>query len=277
LSTITGENGSWLLNISKSRTAGLNAYSAIDVNETIVDILAQAGTNMATAKITPSAGRNTPAITLGSVNNFTGIATGGEEVPGALIDLPEEISAGESKFVLDNASASASIEETVTLASVDEGETITTQEPEFFGEGPPGVTLTITVESDPITESIDVSKSGDWQWSPPASLAPGEHKITVSWRDALGILRTLTRSFVVSASEGPAFESTPSASLSPTPTASPTATPTATATASPSATASATPTTVPIPDSGTLTPTIVLFIMGVGLILLALAIGFFAF
>jgi len=100
----------------------------------------------------------------------------------------------------DIASPSA---ETVTLESLDEDEIITSTEPEFFGEGPPGTTITITIESDPITDQTTISSLGGWNWSPPEGLSEGAHKITITWRDASGILRTLTRTFIVQASEGP--------------------------------------------------------------------------
>lgn len=79
--------------------------------------------------------------------------------------------------------------------------------------------------------------------------------------------KTLTRTFIVNASEGPAFVSTPSASLSPTtvPTVSPTLVPVIT----PVATIISTPvsTLPPTPETGSLTPTIGLFIMGIGVLM----------
>lgn len=152
----------------------------------------------------------------------------------------------------------------VTLDNIDNGETVNTQDPEFFGKAPAGTTLTITVESDdPVTETVKASSNGTWNWDPPKDLAPGEHKITIKWKDASGIWQTITRTFVVSASEGPAFVATPSATLKATMTASPTATKKPTAKPSPTIEAD-------IPESGSLTPTLILSIMGIGAVAVAL-------
>ena len=119
---------------------------------------------------------------------------------------------------------------------------------------------------------MTVPASGDWKWSPPEDLPEGTHKVKISWRDTGGILRTIERTFVVQAAEGPAFESTPSGTgaASATPTATPKSSPTATP--KPTLTASATPAPTLDPqvsDSGVLTPTIALSIMGVGLLAFA--------
>ena len=276
LSTVTSQNGSWLINLAEARASTLSTYASIDTKTSVIEILVQGNTGTATAKITPEAGRYTPAITLGTTQDFTNTLPGGAEIPGTQLSLPNNIPTPQSKFNVEESSATAT-QETVTLDSVNEGETVTTLTPEFFGEGPPGTELTITIESDPITQTVNVGNSGSWQWSTPQNLEPGEHKVTVAWRDALGILRTFTRSFVVSAAEGPAFEASASANLTPTPSASPTLAPSTNSTASPLATPTATASVVPIPVSGTLTPTIALFIMSVGLAIAAAAIAYFVF
>ena len=149
----------------------------------------------------------------------------------------------------------------VTIDSIDEGEIITTIIPEFFGNGPQNITLEITVESELQGGSLATNSDGVWNWSPPNNLEPGEHKLTLKWRDETGILRTITRKFIVQAAEGPAFESTPSATLSPSPETIPSTTPVATfiATFTPESTLA------PTPETGSLTPTIGLFIMGIGI------------
>jgi hypothetical protein len=121
--------------------------------------------------------------------------------------------------------------------------------------------MTITVESvNPITDEVTIPKTETWTWSPPAGLDPGNHTVTITWRDTQGILRTLTKSFVVSASEGPAFVSTPSATLEPETTSTPT----------PIETETPVPTDIPTPVSGDLTPTLLLFMMGIGVISLSI-------
>jgi len=278
LSTTTSQNGSWVLPISSARDQNLNSLIVINETTTLIEISVQAGSRgVATAQIYPASAKPTPPIVLGQTQDFKNLppseTTG---VPKANISLPTEASPS-SGFEVPEESATSSAE-TVTLESIDEGEVITSTEPEFFGEGPPGTIISITVESEPVNDSVTVPFSGDWNWSPPDDLEEGSHKITLSWRDSSGILRTLTRTFIVQAAEGPAFESTPSGS---SPTPSPTASPSPSL--SPSPTASAAPTTTPvstlsgIPDSGNLKPTILYSIMGLGLITFSLVLGYFTF
>ena len=268
LSTTTSQNGSWVIPISSARSQNLTSFIEINETTTLIEISVQAGSRgVATAQIYPASAKPTPPIILGESLNFKNeppSETGG--IPKANINLPDEAVPSSGFEVPENISSPSA--ETVTLESLDEGEAITSTEPEFFGEGPPGTTITITIESDPITDQTTISSSGGWSWSPPEELSEGTHKITITWRDASGILRTLTRIFVVQAAEGPAFESTPSGS---TPTISPTPTASATPTPTPISTASA------IPDSGNLIPTVLYSIMGLGLIIFSLTLGFFTF
>lgn len=139
----------------------------------------------------------------------------------------------------------------------------------FFGRGPSEEEITVSVESDLITQTLKIAKDGTWTWSPPTNLASGAHKVTIAWIDTTGITRTITRNFIVQAGEAPAFEATPSQTLAPTAIpASPTATPKATLSPSPVATAS----TAPVPVTGSLTPTLLLSIMGIAVIAFGFAV-----
>lgn len=268
LSTVTSQNGSWVVPISIVRTQDLTNYLTIDEKNSLVEISVNAATQgVATAQIYPQSAKPTPPIILGKVHDFRSEPPSEvSEIPKAKLDLPLEATPS-SGFEVEEKPSTPSAK-SVTLDNLDEGEVVTSTQPEFFGEGPPGVTLTIKVESEPVTASVRIPSSGDWNWSPPSDLAPGTHKITITWRDAQGILRSLVRTFVVQAAEGPAFEATPSASPTPTPTATPTLSPSPTLTPSPTTTA----TSAPIPDSGNLTPTILLSIMGVGVLAFAFLI-----
>ena len=275
LSTTTSQNGSWVMPISSARSQNLTSFIEIDEANTLIEISVQAGPQgVATAQIYPTSARPAPPIILGESLDFKNESpsdAGG--IPKAKINLPDEATPS-SAFEVSDDIASPSVE-TVTLDSLDEGEAITSSEPEFFGEGPPGTAITNTIESDHITDQTTISSSGDWSWSPPEGLSEGSHKITITWRDASGILRTLTRTFIVQAAEGPAFESTPSATPTSTPTSSPT--PTSTPTSSPTPAVTPTSTASGILDSGNLKPTVLYSIMGLGLIIFSLTLGFFTF
>lgn len=265
LSTITSETGVWLLPISIARNQNLDSYVQIDPKTTLLEISVNSGQDgVASAQIYPQSANPVPPIIIGSTHDFKNQPVSENSgLPNANIQIPANQATQSSGFNVEQNTATVSAK-TVTLDSLEQGEVINTTDPEFFGKGPKGTAITVTVESDPQTEQLTVPSSGDWKWSPPQDLTPGTHKVTIVWRDAQGILRNLTRDFIVQASEGPAFVSTPSATpttASATPTIRPTSTPRSTATAS------ATPTP---PETGSLTPTLVLSIMGIGVIAFAL-------
>jgi len=253
LSTLTSQNGSWLIPVSYARTTDLSSYVEINPATTLLEITVQGGQGeIATAQIYPQSANPTPAMILGQVYDFkNNPPSETSDLPGASLEAPEGKSQ-QSGFNIPSQIATPSAQ-SVTLESIDEGETVNTITPEFFGQGPANTNLTITVESDPVTtDGVQIPQSGEWKWTPPQGLSEGSHKITITWKDVQGITRSLVRNFVVQASEGPAYEATPSATLKASPSASPTASPSATL--------------PPVPDAGVLTPTLILSIMSIGVI-----------
>lgn len=265
LSTTTSASGNYLVTISFARNIDLSSYQAIGLNSSRVDI-AIVGGDLGVASAQVLAGiRQVPPIIIGQTHDFTNLPSQGDmEVPDATIDLPQDDSSTDAGGLkIEDLTTALEVGNLVTLESHEEGELITTTAPEFFGEGPAGTSITIIVESEPITQTIKIGSNGAWSWNPPTDLPEGNHTITISYKDAGGILRQIKRSFIVVAAEGPAFESTPSATTSPKPTPIPTPTPTATPSATPSP---------PIPVSGSLTPTFTLLIMGLGVLILSFII-----
>lgn len=257
LSTKTTSSGSFLIPLGSLRNSGLTAYADLSSNP-VLQLYVQAGpSGISSAQFLPTL-TSLPTMVLGKTYDLRNQSDqAGSEVGGVNLNIPEQ-SAPVSKFDINNATASPAPSKTVTLKSIDNGETLTTTKPELIGEGPVGVKITITIRSTaPITGTATVSSNGTWKWDPPANLAPGEHTVTISWKDAAGALQTLTRTFVVSAAEGPAFVATPSASPSSLitfPSSSPSAKP------SPRVTIPSTESG--IPKTGTGGPTIILAGLG---------------
>lgn len=281
LSTVTSANGSWVIPLSNLRASNLLSYYSLDGENEIVEVSANAGSQgTSSAQILAKYANPTPTMILGQTHDFKNLTDIGVGInPEASLDIPEEMKQKESAF---NTDEEVTIEQkTVTLDSVKQGEVVNTQKPEFFGDGPSGTEITITVESEPVSGTSTVKSGGSWSWTPPSDLEPGTHTVKLSWRDEGGILRTITRSFtVLAADDGPAFESTPSGSTpSPTPTTTPKPASTPKATGTPKSTPTSAPTLTPtpkisptpasLPDAGSLTPTLALFIMGLGLISLS--------
>ena len=273
LSTLTSDAGNFVLQLANIRTSDLKQLLQINNSQTLLTVSVQAeGGETASAQIFPQSANPIPPLLLGQVKDYRNlppVKTNGDTDLG--LNLPSDGTQG-SKF--DTSTDSAELKPTsVILESIDDGETITSTQPEFFGKGPGGEEITITIHSEQIPpETVQVPSNGSWSYSPSVPLSEGPHSITISWLDATGITRTLTRNFVVQAGEAPAFVSTPSGS-SPTPTASATPNPTTSPTPTASASASATPKITPTPDaeslpvSGNLTPTLLLSIMGIAILL----------
>lgn len=272
ISTLTSDSGNYVFQLGIARTPDLAAYAQIDMHSTLLEIsVATATDGVASASIFPESAKPIPPIILGQVADFRNLKpSDNSDAPSANLNLPENATV-ESKFNINEKLATPS-SKTVILESLKDGEVVTSTTPEFFGKGPAGETITIKVESEnPITNDVQIPKSGSWSWSPPTGLAPGNHTVTISWVDASGITRSLKRSFIVQAGELPAFVSTPSQSLA-TPTIVPTQTP-AIQTIKPTTTPKqvASPSSVPVPVTGDLAPTILMSIMG----MLVLTFGFF--
>lgn len=271
LSTLTSDSGNYVFQLGNVRSQGLNSYPSVDPSQTLVELFVQSGTGVSSAKIFPQSAKPVPPLIMGQNHDFRSLPPSKDDgVPSASLELPEDATS-ESKFSVPDDLTIKTTQESVTLDSVDEGETITSTSPEFFGDGPKGTTLTVKVESEnPMSADVKIASNGSWSWTPPEGLAEGVHKITITWIDVDGITRSLTRNFVVQAGEAPAFEASDSGSLSETATPSPTAT--AKATASPTASPTQTPTAPPTPETGSLTPTLLFTILGLGVMALSFAI-----
>jgi LPXTG-motif cell wall-anchored protein len=90
------------------------------------------------------------------------------------------------------------------IVSPSKDETPSDQTPVFKGTGVPDQDVQIIIHSDEkIDTSVSSDSSGNWTYTPSAPLSPGTHTITVIAKDAAGILRTITQSFVVFAAENP--------------------------------------------------------------------------
>jgi hypothetical protein len=260
LTAMTSSTGSWVVPLSLARTPDLTEYANISDNKLEITVLT-GNQGKATAVVHANVEGTLPPIVIGHSHDFTNLTSVVDRSsPEAQLALPD----GEVEKVQGISDSSV-----VTLESVDNGEVVFTAIPEFFGDGPPGSEISITVHSDPVSGTAQVKDDGQWEWAPPKTLENGLHNITLEWIDTQGIVHTLTRSFIVQAQEGePAFESTPSGTTSASASPRPTATATARPTASPSPRATVKPTLSPspsgtpkggnLPDAGIVTPSVLL-------------------
>lgn len=160
------------------------------------------------------------------------------------IPTPSPLPTPVSKFT-DSALSEKRVSPTLKLNSI---------KPTVTGIAPANAILTIEVHSaNQITATVKADKNGNFTYQIPPGLEPGTHTITIS---ALvdGVVQKLTKTFVVEAAGNTGvvtFTATPSAVVRKAYPA----------------------TTSAIPKSGNLTPTLILLILGTGLIL----VGFMSY
>lgn len=266
-STLTTSSGNWVIPLSLSRSADLNSWASYDRDTSVEEIFVQGGTlGTATAVAVTRYDNPMPIITLGQTFDF-------RKAPSGPTPTPTQ-SAGGNRFSFPGAPTSSPTSIQLNIINPQEGEEISTQKPQFMGTGPKKETLQIILESSAATyDEVSVDEKGNWNWTPPTNLSPGQHTITISLANGKKVVRT----FMVLAAEGelPNFSASPSASL--TPTLATTPTPLLSLSPTPTLTVTPTPSTIVgriskpsteggVPRSGYLTPTFAFLIIGIILI-----------
>lgn len=285
LSVLTDDKGSWTVPLSTGRSSDLKNYASYNKQTSIVEIFAQGGGDQfATAKVKTGSSHPVPVITLGKNHDFTDLepVSGEGGLPESQLELPELPERASGFSGIENNIDDTLPKTAIVLLLPKTGESVNTNKPQFSGTGTPGTMITIKIESTALfTGTVTVPKNGQWQWTSPQTLEPGNHKVTISWKDTSGKTQTIERNFVVLAqgsSNLPAFTASQSGSVataSPTPSPSPASprlggpspSPTSSPSASPSARVSLPSTESGVPVSGNLTPLSASIIMGVMLIL----------
>ena len=267
ISSLIKPDGTYLIPLNSLRNQDLSAYLNFSTVSTLKMLVFGDGlssnVSLSINQINP-----VPTITLSKNYDF---ATGSEETASS--------SAQENQTPVfptpkPNSSASVKVPEIITPKANQE---FSDQQPLLKGTAQPNETVTIVIHSDsPIQAQVTTDASGNWSFRPNTPLSPGTHTITITTKDASGILRTITQNFTVFAAgsqvnpvanpptatptSSPLASPTPSASATPTPTPTPTLTPapSASATATPIPTLSPTPlptlSPTPLPSSPPLAP-----------------------
>lgn len=236
-------SGSWVIPLSTVRNNDLSGFVSYDKSVTQIDISVDGGP-MGRSNIVSTTGNDSPVpeIVLGEDRSYIGVGknevdtTDQESKIAPLGQLPD----GEEKEL--------------KLSTPISGEEVNSSRPEIIGTAPAGSEVTIEIHSEAIISGTATADStGQFNFSVPTDLPPGEHTVTIS-TVVNGVVQRISRTFVVQAqgeSFDPTFSATPSATLSPS--VSPTRTPTPSVTPR----ASTTPTRTPTPrPSTTITPTV---------------------
>jgi hypothetical protein len=243
LSALVTSSGHWNISLAVSFNEGLTDWFTTpnNIEEDIIVI----APNYPGTQIVSNSSRNNPVpdIILGQNSFSSSEAVIEPELPAeSLIDTDIDLVSAKNLDILNPKT----------------NETVKSLKPDFFGTASPNSKLKIKVESPtPYNDEIEADSVGEWNWSPPKNLTPGEHTITVT--DDKNNL--VTRKFIVLAAESfqPAFSASESAVVvtnTPTPTLVPTKkiTPTDIPVVRPS-------TTSGIPKTGATYPTFLLLIL----------------
>ena len=159
----------------------------------------------------------------------------------------------------------------VSLTIPAEGSAMPTTLPLIQGTGIPGKIVSLVLGiTNPMGDITTVATNGLWSYTPKKPLAPGKQSVTITTNNLQNQPIAITHMFEILKSGTQVLGvATPSATLTPTTTPIVTLTPTPTIelVASPSATPESTLAAQPVPTSGYDLPTIILFIISIGLIL----------
>lgn len=273
LSTIVRSSGNWLITLSTARTADLVNFITTQGNEKM-EIFVQAGKEGTAQVLTTFLDSSpVPQITLGKTYNFASkadLTSSPTPTPFGLLTPTPTPAPTVSPTSTPASSPTATPSSTPltqaapSLEKPESDDAIPSDRPVFSGTGVPGQIIAIKIESTAsITATTKVNANGNWSWTPPSGLSPGNHTVTITTVDSAGKTVKFVRDFLVLASGTSVVEAaTPSA----TPRVSASPSPTPTPFLSPSPTPVATP-----PTSGNLTPTLVTFLLG--LVFICLGVG----
>ena len=228
-------DGSFILPLNSIRNSSLNNYFKIE-NDTVLKLLVIGDELTSNIVLSPLQIKPVPTITLSNDYDFT--LTNRPQIPSPVnnITFPSFTRATEDETKKPQ------------ILTPQEDQSFTDTQPQFKGTALPGEEVQIIIHSDEnINTEINADNNGNWVYRPQSPLSAGQHTITIITKDASGIVRTLTQSFVVYAS-GTQIEG---AAGSPTPTAKPTSLPSITLIAK----ASLTPTNIPTATNFQQSPT----------------------
>ena len=248
VSTLATKNGTYEIPLGFVRTGDLSSYFDFTQNPSI-KMLAFGDSLSSNVSLLANQAESIPIITLSKDYDFISNDVSKASPAASLESFPSFES---------TSSASSNKKPQILTPQKDQG--FTDDQPLFKGTGLPKEDVQITIHSDEnIQAAITTDQNGNWSYRPKETLSSGEHTITMVTRDASGILRTITQSFVVYA----AGTQIPNAVGSPTPTpfkriitSTPAPTPIAylTSTPTPTLVITATPTPVSTSSANLLPP-----------------------
>lgn len=248
ISTLIAASGSWIVPLNFIRTKDLSRY--LPASERIMETITVYYDSEKTDSITDTENDSpVPDMTVGSSYDFRN-----KEVKNKTINTLSDTSVQNQESVLGVQATTPSPTPLVqkiggvSITSPTQNASLVSNRPMITGTGIPGKTVTLTLGiNKPISAKATVGSNGLWSYTPNKALFVGKQSVTVTTVDEKGKPIALTNLFTILKSGTQVLgDATPSATLEPTPESSITA--------------------QPLPEPGTTLPTILLILVGVGMI-----------
>ncbi len=233
LATRVKPDGSYTIDLSSIRNQDLTSYISLSDN-TIIKMLVVGNSQQSNSTLFAKQIHAVPTIIFSKNYDFTLKTTPAEAEASA--SAATSASIGFASF-----SATPRAAKNPQIISPKKNEGFTDMKPLFKGIASPSAEVQIEIHSDKqITTKVTADKNGSWTFRPQEALSPGIHTISITTRDAYGILKTIKQSFTVYAEGSQVTQTaTPSATITPIVTFTPT----------PTAFFTPTPTVIPIPTT----------------------------
>jgi hypothetical protein len=204
ISTLVKNDGTFIIPLNSLRNSDFSAFFEFNP-EQVVKLLIEGDGLQSNVTLSLSQVAPVPIVTLSNDYNFIDSL---EKIATSSADLKTFPS-----FSSNQTSGPSTAAPKILTPKQDQN--LSDQQPEFTGTAKPNETVEIEIHSDEqIKTTVKANSQGNWTYKPSKDLSPGNHTITIKTKDSNGILKTITRSFVVYASGS----QIPGENGSPTPT-----------------------------------------------------------
>lgn len=250
LSAITKRSGTWLIPLNLIRTEDLTGF--LPVTERMNVSISVRAEGLETATVTDTLNDSpVPDMMPGKTYDFR---KANAKAPGQPIALQPTPPAAGSAVLGAGATKPANA---VTLTIPAQGAALPTTLPLIGGTGIPGKNVSIVLGiTNPVSGVAAVGSDGLWSYTPPKPLVPGVQSVTITTQDKNNKPVAITHLFTILKSGTQVLgDATPSATITLAPTATPSSTPVAILAAQEP------------PTSGNELPTIILLLVGFGLMM----------
>lgn len=194
LSTLSDNNGDWLITMSQSWDSTLSSFLNIE-KDTLLEILVQAEPDKtALAQIYAEAANPVPYIHIGETHNFKSVSPPqSANAPLATIEIPQSD--------INRSKPQSQENSEVKINYPSPNEIVLTTKFFIVGSSPPNKVINLSLEPVGTTKRVQSNNDGYWEMSPTERLPSGNYQIFASWLDGDRKLQEVATSFIINASQ----------------------------------------------------------------------------